>query len=203
MTFRFSPETKAPFSPGEALASLRGNPSSHSPRVLHPGPRRPQEHREVLASQSRALSAHAAGPCGRGGLGPGSEEQGGRPGARHPPGRPRPAPARSARLGRALPGRRRPRLTRVLATFPLWVMFLLCFSLAIRIRCLATMAWALGNALDSYLQESPRVSPPTGPRASRPLRALQVARRCPRAPRTPLPCPQRAGSRERPEPGRK
>lgn len=32
---------------------------------------------------------------------------------------------------------------RVLATFPLWVMFLLCFSLAIRIRCLATMAWAL------------------------------------------------------------
>ncbi|XP_035582731.1 uncharacterized protein LOC113920444 [Zalophus californianus] len=35
------------------------------------------------------------------------------------------------------------------------------------------MAWALGNALDSHLQESPRVSPPTGPRASRPVRALQ------------------------------
>lgn len=39
---------------------------------------------------------------------------------------------------------------RVLATFPLWVMFLLCFSLAIRIRCLATMARALGNVLDSH-----------------------------------------------------
>lgn len=65
-----------------------------------------------------------------------------------------PAPAQPG-PGPTPPGQRRPRLTRVLATFPLWVMFLLCFSLAIRMRCLATMARALGNALDSHLQGSP------------------------------------------------
>lgn len=77
---------------------------------------------------------------------------------------------------------------------------MLCFSLAIRIRCLATMAWALGSALHFHLQGSPR-EPQAGPSASRPPRALQVARRGPGAWRTPLPNPHRAGSRERPEPG--
>lgn len=50
----------------------------------------------------------------------------------------------------------------VLATLPRWVMFLLCFSLAIRIRCLATIFATL-----------PPAQPPLGLARSLPLRPLQ------------------------------
>ncbi|KAG8520298.1 hypothetical protein J0S82_009049, partial [Galemys pyrenaicus] len=154
-----------------------GSPSSHFQwPPTNQGPQRRREHREVHAAQRPSLRARSVGPrrgAGRGTRGQRAEEPGGP--ALSPRGRPaappRPAPAGPAPHSPVA----LPRLTRVLATFPLWVMFLLCFSLAIRIRCLATMARALGSALDSHLQGSP-VSPGPG-RAVPPGLALQVARR--------------------------
>lgn len=140
---------KAQLSPGQgdggcglgrrAPLRLPGSPGGHSQRGHdQPGPSPPtrtpsRPRRPEPSSQPPTLQDPAEG-AGR--------EPGGRTLRRYPPG-PAPTSAPTPPGCRALPGRRRPRLTRVLATFPLWVMFLLCFSLAIRIRCLATMACAL------------------------------------------------------------
>ena len=156
-------------------------------------PRWPQQPLPEGPRPTRAPSAPASTSPRRGEPGPQRPPRGtpreGQPGALGR-GRLAPRPPSPARSGPAPPGQRRPRLTRVLATFPLWVIFLLCFSLAIRMRCLATMARALGNALDSHLQGSPpSVSPrqgqarPAGPGRCRWQRAAPE----PRAPRSPAP----------------
>lgn len=54
----------------------------------------------------------------------------------------------------------------VLATLPRWVMFLLCFSLAIRIRCLATIFAAPPPA-----PATPRTRSPASPQAVATLRS--------------------------------
>lgn len=59
----------------------------------------------------------------------------------------------------------------VLATLPRWVMFLLCFSLAMRIRCLATI-FAGSHLPDARGPDSPTDSPTDllGPRPGQPGR---------------------------------
>lgn len=122
---------------------------SRAAQLRHPPPRVPN-----LASNSWPPAPESAGSGRRARRGPGAPGLGGT--------------ERGARSS----------LTEVLATLPRWVMFLLCFSLAIRIRCLATIFAA------------PRPAPVT-PRP----RSLA----CPRAPEThtPLPVPappERVGS---------
>lgn len=175
------PGTKAQFSPGRVLPRPGGRLRGHSQR----GPDQPGPSPHTSAPRSPAAPSPAPRACS---LDPAGSRGAGRP-SRAPaaacPAPPRPAPPRPSCP--ALPGRRRPRLTRVLATFPLWVMFLLCFSLAIRIRCLATMAWRWEMLSSPTCKDPPRVSPRQG-RARPAAPALQVARRG-REPRAPCPQP--------------
>lgn len=136
----------------EALLRLR---VSHSQRGHgQPGPSPPTRGQVRAPAVAEPIPQRPRVPDPAGGAARGAEEAGWGAAPRPQP-YARPAPARP-RASRP----RRPRLTRVLATLPLWVMFLLCFSLAIRIRCLATMARAPGNALDSHLQGCPPREPP-------------------------------------------